>query len=329
MTHIIIPDHETSIGVAAMLDSGEVIALPTETVYGLGADATNGKAVAKIFEIKGRPEFNPLIAHVDGIRMAEEHGVFSDTTRLLAQNFWPGPLTFILPLKETSPISPLVTAGLKTIGMRMPRHKVTLSIIKDLGYPIAAPSANASGKLSPTTPEHVIQSLGYKILNIVAGGKSVVGLESTILDMTGDTPCLLRAGAITRADIEDLIGTIDDATEVTNDTAPKSPGQLLKHYAPKIPLRLNAIDINQGEALLGFGALKFIGIKGGGRINDLPEGWVLNLSPTGDLTEAASNLFSMLHKLGDSGADSIAVMNIPETGIGQAINERLQRASKS
>ena len=210
--------------------------------------------------------------------------------------------------------------------MRMPKHKTAQDIITSLNKPIAAPSANTSGQLSPTTPEHVIQSLGANLEYIVTGGKCDIGLESTILDMTGEKPCLLRAGAITREDIETLIGEIDDATTATENETPKSPGQMLKHYAPRTPLRLNAIDLNEGEALLGFGSMKFMGIKGGGKIQDLPRGHVLNLSEAGDLIEAASNLFSMLHKLDQSGAKKIAVMNIPDTGIGRAINDRLQRA---
>ena len=312
---------------AQLLSEGHTVALPTETVYGLGADATNGSAVAQIFTAKERPQFNPLICHVDSIKMAEVYADFSDTAHIIAQNFWPGPLTLILPLKENSAIHPLVTAGLKTVGIRMPKHNVMVDIITRLGKPIAAPSANTSGKLSPTTPQHVIESLDDNLDYIVTGGKSTIGLESTILDLTSDTPCLLRAGYITQEDIETLVGPIDSNIHNSNDTTPQSPGQLLKHYAPKSPLRLNAVDMNPGEALLGFGSTKFMGIKGGGSVKDLPDRHYLNLSETGDLIEAASNLFSMLHSLDTVGAHTIAVMNIPDTGIGQAINDRLKRAA--
>ena len=326
MVTIITPNAQSIADVGTLLSDGHIVAIPTETVYGLGADSTNDTAVAKIFEAKGRPQFNPLIAHVNSIDMAEHYADLSTQAKTVAQNFWPGPLTLILPLKPNSGISKLVTAGLETIGMRMPKHKTAQDIITSLNKPIAAPSANTSGQLSPTTPEHVIQSLGANLEYIVTGGKCDIGLESTILDMTGEKPCLLRAGAITREDIETLIGEIDDATTATENETPKSPGQMLKHYAPRTPLRLNAIDLNEGEALLGFGSMKFMGIKGGGKIQDLPRGHVLNLSEAGDLIEAASNLFSMLHKLDQSGAKKIAVMNIPDTGIGRAINDRLQRA---
>ncbi len=313
-----------------MLADGQIAALPTETVYGLGADATNKNAVDKIFKAKGRPDFNPLIVHVSDIQMARKIAEFNPTAELLAQTYWPGPLTFILPLNINAGIAPNVTAGLKTIGVRMPASDVTRNIIKHLGQPVAAPSANASGRLSPTKPEHVVASLGDKIDVIVTGGKSAVGLESTIIDLTGDQPALLRAGFVTGDAIERLIGqSVQDNTKQKTEDAPTAPGQLLKHYAPKTKLRLNAVDIEKGEALLAFGSVKFMGIKGGGHVRDLPISHYMNLSETGDLAEGASNLFSMLHALDQIKAPSIAVMNIPDTGIGRAINDRLTRAAES
>lgn len=313
-----------------MLQDGDIAALPTETVYGLGADAGNSAAVDKIFAAKGRPDFNPLIVHVSDTAMARDFAVFNPTADLLAQTYWPGPLTFILPLKTDAKIAPNVTAGLKTVGVRMPASEVTRQIIKSLGRPVAAPSANRSGSLSPTKPEHVARSLGENVGVIVTGGKSDVGLESTIIDLTGDTPVLLRAGFVTADAIERLIGQkVLDNTQKRVEDAPSAPGQLLKHYAPKTPLRLNAVDIEQGEALLAFGSVKFMGIKSGGHVRDLPASHYMNLSETGDLAEAASNLFLMLHALDQLDAKSIAVMNIPNTGIGHAINDRLARAAES
>ena len=313
---------------AALIEQGDLVVIPTETVYGLGANAFNEDAVAKIFETKGRPNFNPLIVHVDDVSRAENFADLNDTAPLLAQMFWPGPLTLIVPLLPDHDIAPNVTAGLKTVGIRMPAHDVALRLIEAADTPIAAPSANASGKLSPTKPEHVMESLGEACPPILIGGKSVVGLESTIVDVTGDVPKILRAGAITRGDLQSVLGDIEDMTGHHDDESPSSPGQLLKHYAPKTKLRLNAVDVSKGEALLAFGETKFMGIKGGGRIDDLPDGHMLNLSAAGDLTEAAGNLFSMLHSLDGVGAYGIAVMNIPNQGIGRAINDRLTRAAR-
>lgn len=330
MTEFLIPSPETIKRAADWLGAGNIAALPTETVYGLGADATNKSAVDKIFKAKGRPDFNPLIVHISDVEMGRKFAEFNPTADLLAQTYWPGPLTFILPLRENSDIATNVTAGLKTIGVRMPASDITRRIIAELGRPVAAPSANASGTLSPTKPEHVARSLGDNIDMIITGGKANVGLESTIIDLTGAQPVLLRAGFVTRQALQNLIGQdIIDNTNKTVETAPSAPGQLLKHYAPKTPLRLNAIDIEPGEALLAFGSVKFMGIKGGGHARDLPLSHYMNLSETGDLAEAASNLFSMLHTLDQSGAPRIAVMNIPGGGIGRAINDRLERAAKS
>ena len=311
---------------ASRLIEGELVAFPTETVYGLGADATNDRAVAKIFEAKGRPSFNPVIVHVNERSEADNFVVFDARARMLAAIFWPGPLTMILPRRDGSSLSLLTSAGLPSQAIRAPSHPVARALIKQLGKPIAAPSANASGTLSPTTPQHVAGSLGDNAGLILAGGKAAVGLESTVIDLTSEIPVLLRPGAVTLEDLKLQLGQVDVQLEAVGEN-PRSPGQLLKHYAPKTPLRLRAVDVAPGEALLGFGSLKFMGIRGGGAAQNLPDGMKLNLSETGDLTEAAANLFSMLHQLDARGAAGIAVMDIPETGLGLAINDRLRRAA--
>ena len=313
---LIIKATEENIQKAAdLLKSGKLAAFPTETVYGIGADATNDKAVAAIFEAKGRPVFNPLIVHFTNKEKAERTVVFNDKAEILADAFWPGSLTLILPRRENTDISLLCSAGLSTLAVRCPSHPIAQQFIKILGRPVAAPSANKSGSLSPTTPQHVLQSLGEKAGLILAGGKATMGLESTVVDMTGTTPVLLRPGAVTIENLQQHIGEVRVETE-TADNHPKSPGQLLKHYAPKTPLRLEAVNTTAGEALLAFGSIPFIA-----------DSTLLNLSEQGDLNEAAANLFAMLHQLDAEGHKSIAVMNIPETGLGMAINDRLRRAT--
>ncbi|MAS87582.1 MAG: threonylcarbamoyl-AMP synthase [Micavibrio sp.] len=312
---------------AQLIKDGHLVAIPTETVYGLAANALNGKAVAKIYEAKGRPNFNPLITHVANLEQAMLYGDFSDEAVNLAQQFWPGPLTIIVPQKTNSAISSLVTAGLKTIAIRVPNHPAALDLIKQSGLPLAAPSANKSGRLSSTTPAHVAEQFGDEVSMILAGGQAKSGLESTIIDMSGDTPAILRLGAITVEELEAVLGTIHKDWEAKEGHDVKSPGQLLKHYAPNTPIRLNAVDVKKGEALLGFGSLKFMGIEGGGFAKDLPETHLKNLSEERDLTEAASNLFAMLHALDKADCTAIAVMSIPNTGLGQAINDRLKRAA--
>ena len=312
---------------AERLRAGGLVALPTETVYGLGADATNDRAVAAIFEAKGRPTFNPVIVHVATRAQAEEIVDFDIRARLLAELFWPGPLTMILPRKEGSAVSLLCSAGLPTVAVRCPSHPVARQLITALGRPIAAPSANASGTLSPTTPQHVAQSLGEKAGMILAGGKAAVGLESTVVDLSGAVPVMLRPGGVTLDELQMHLGEVQVELEAVNDK-PKSPGQLLRHYAPRTALRLHAVDVREGEALLAFGSLKFMGMQGGGFAKQkLPDGWLMNLSETGDLNEAAANVFAMLHALDDCGAKTIAVMNIPDSGLGLAINDRLKRAA--
>ncbi len=291
---------------AKILADGGLVGFPTETVYGLGADATNGEAVAGIFAAKGRPRFNPLIVHVAGLEQAQQHGEFSAKARKLADAFWPGALTLVLPRRADTKLSHLVSAGLDTVALRVPSHPVARELLRLSGRPIAAPSANDSGRVSATTAAHVAQSLGGKIDFILDGGPAALGLESTVIGFDGDTPVLLRPGAIPREEIEALVGPLAAPGQTI-----RSPGQLESHYAPRATLRLNAAAARPGEVLLGFGAA-----AGASR----------NLSPRGDLKEAAANLFAMLREL-DSGAAVIAVSPIPQTGLGEAINDRLQRAA--
>lgn len=291
---------------AALLRAGELVAFPTETVYGLGADATNSDAVLKIYETKGRPRFNPLIVHVADLAMAETLVRFSPMARRLAQ-FWPGPLTLVLPRRPEAGLSDLVTAGLDTIGIRIPAHPLALELIRAAGRPLAAPSANRSGKLSPTTAAQVERSFGGSV-PVLDGGASQAGVESTILAVEGDVVTQLRAGALPRDEIEAAIGQAIAVAQ--HDAAIAAPGMLASHYAPNATLRLDADAPRAGETWLGFG----------------PGPAGANLSPSGDLREAARNLFAMLHQL-DETATRIAVAPIPRRGLGEAINDRLKRAA--
>ncbi len=322
---VVAAQEDTISEAAAILRSGGLVAFPTETVYGLGANALDGRAVARIFEAKGRPRINPVIVHVTDAAAAAKLAVMDDVASTLAAHFWPGPLTLILPRQSNCAVSELCSAGLPTLAVRAPDHPVAQSLLKAAGVPIAAPSANASGSLSPTTPAHVAESLGDALDMILAGGACAVGLESTVLDLSGDAPLILRPGAVGAADISSILGR-DVGHDPGDPHKPKSPGQLLRHYAPSTPLRLNAVDLEPGEALLAFGSDRFMGIKGGGAAKDLPEAAHRNLSETGDLAEAASNLFRMLHELDRAGCKCIAVMSIPGQGLGIAINDRLKRA---
>lgn len=301
---------------ATLIRDGELVGLPTETVYGLGADATNERAVAKIFEAKGRPKFNPLISHVTGTEEAKRYVKWNATAEKLAATFWPGPLTLVLPRIEDSPIALLTTAGLDTVAIRAPAHDMAQALIEAAGRPIAAPSANRSGAVSPTLAAHVAESLGGRVKMILDGGPCTIGVESTVLDLTAERPTLLRPGGATREAIEGVIGpvAVSDAL-LSGDAARKSPGQLASHYAPSVPVRLDATTVSADEALLAFGPS-----LAGARTT-------LNLSPSGDLTEAAANLFAHLRALDGQKPSRIAVMPIPETGLGLAINDRLRRAA--
>ena len=296
---------------AEILRGGGLVAFPTETVYGLGADATNDRAVAAIFEAKGRPKFNPLIVHVPGVADAERLVSFNPLALRLAESFWPGPLTIVLPRAGTSPISLLASAGLDTIAVRSPAHPVARELLAAVGRPLAAPSANRSGRVSPTTARHVAEDFGERIDLILDGGPTTLGLESTVIGFERDRAVLLRPGAIAREEIEKVTGPL-----LAPGHAIASPGQLRSHYAPRARLRLNAADVEPGEALLAFGP-------------DVPSGAraVRNLSSGGDLMEAAANLFAMLRELDASGTARIAVMPIPKRGLGEAINDRLIRAA--
>ena len=320
------PDHIKE--AAAHIKSGELVSFPTETVYGLGADATNDDAVRKIFTAKNRPDFNPLIVHVSDKNMAEDYAVLNDRARILMDCFWPGPLSIILKRKPDTALSEFVSGGLDTVALRAPDHSTAQDLIKAASKPIAAPSANRSGTLSPTSPQHVKQSLDGEVDIILAGGKCHIGLESTIVDMSSDIPRILRAGFILPSAISDILDEdVDVAIDHTEqDDRPLAPGQLLRHYAPQTPLRLKAIDLEKGEALLAFGPVRFMGLRDHGTI---PPEDIYNLSPDGDLTEAASNLFSLLHEIDQKGYKQIAAMDIPNKGIGVAINDRMTRAARA
>lgn len=312
MTRIRAATAEAIADAAELLRQGGLVALPTETVYGLGADARQGPAVARIYEAKGRPSFNPLIVHCAGLERAQRYAVFSSPATRLAEQIWPGALTLVLPLRRTSGLSSLVTAGLPSVALRVPAHPVARALLSEFDGPIAAPSANPSGRISPTTARHVETGLGPAVDLILDGGACPVGVESTILDMSTDTPRLLRAGGLPVEEITECLGRMP----VLGAEDPKgkitAPGQLSSHYAPRAELRLNATEFRQDETGLGFGPAP---------------GAQLNLAPDGDLRKAAANLFAMLHELDATGAQRIAVSPIPETGLGLAINDRLRRAA--
>ena len=292
------------------LRAGKLVGMPTETVYGLAGDATNSEAVAAIYALKERPSFNPLIAHIASIEMAQEQARFSPTALELARAFWPGPMTLVLPVSDTNTVCDLARAGLETQALRWPRHELAQQLIFGFGKPIVAPSANKSGKVSPTQPEHVREEFGDELPIMLDGGPSVLGLESTVLFVEDDEVTLLRPGSLARRDIEALVGPIQSALH--DDTAPKSPGMLSRHYAPKAKLRLNAASPEADETYLGFGR----------SFDHGPH----SLSESGNLQEAASNLYAMLRSL-DEISDKIAIAPIPDEGLGEAINDRLKRAS--
>jgi L-threonylcarbamoyladenylate synthase len=309
-------DENAAVEAARCLAAGGLVAFPTETVYGLGADATNGQAIARLYEAKGRPSFNPLIAHVADTAAARALGRFDDAAERLAAAFWPGPLTLVLPRTPTCPVAELATAGLDTIAVRVPAHPVARAILAAFGKPVVAPSANRSGHVSPTTAAHVLNDLRGRIELIVDGGATPVGVESTIVACLG-APRLLRPGGLARPDIERVLGVrLADAPAA--GAAPLGPGMLASHYAPRSKLRLNAETVRPGEALLAFGSKLPPGTDGAR---------VLNLSQRGDLVEAAANLFSHLRALDEAGAAAIAIMPVPREGLGEAINDRLRRAA--
>src|SRR5947207_1535483 len=311
----IVPASDSAIARAAqLLCAGELVAFPTETVYGLGGDATSEAAVARIFAAKGRPRFNPLIVHVPGLAEAEPLAVFDERARNAARRFWPGPLTLVLPRRASGGLSLLASAGLDTVALRAPAHPVAQQLLRAAGIPIAAPSANRSGRISPTTAAHVAAELGSRVALILDGGACPVGLESTILDLTGPVPALLRPGGVTLEELREVFGSI--ATPAVGEHPPRAPGSLPSHYAPSLPVRLDALEARPGEALLAFGA-------------EAPPGFaeVRWLSRSGDPTEAAANLFAALRQLDRAEFTGIAVMPIPERGLGHAINDRLRRAA--
>jgi L-threonylcarbamoyladenylate synthase len=299
---------------AAALRAGELVAFPTETVYGLGAIATNDLAVARIFEVKQRPRFNPLIVHVTGPEAARSLARWNDLADRLARRFWPGALTLVLPRVPDSPLSLLVGAGGDTVALRAPSHPVARALLEATGLPVAAPSANRAGRVSPTTAEHVAEELGDRIDWIVDGGPCPLGLESTVVDASGEAPRLLRPGAVPRQVIEAEVGALDASPSEAG--RPRSPGQLSSHYAPGRPLRLDVDRVCPDEALLAFGPMPLQGAA-----------VTSNLSPSGDLTEAAAHLFAMLRDLDQPGVTAIAVMPIPGDGLGEAIRDRLARAA--
>lgn len=292
-----------------LLQEGKLIGLPTETVYGLAALATEDQAVAQIFELKNRPIFNPLILHGASPEVFQKHVEWNDQADALATAFWPGPVTLVLPRRENSAVSLLASAGLRSLAVRIPRHPVTLTLLRELGSVLAAPSANRSGKLSPTQTHHVKSD--FPDLFILEGGPCVVGLESTIVDLTGSFPTLLRPGGVPLEALEGLLG----AFTLSSQEDIKAPGMLKSHYAPTLPLRLNAVGPHPAEGFLAFGPTIHTGNH------------VLNLSPKENLTEAAANLFKMLRLLDKECLEGIAVAPIPPQGLGRALNDRLQRAA--
>jgi L-threonylcarbamoyladenylate synthase len=322
LTTPILPAGEAAVAAAARcLAGGGLVAFPTETVYGLGADATNPAAIARLYQAKGRPSFNPLIAHVRDLAAGMRIGRFDAQAIALAKAFWPGPLTLVLSKTNDCPVAELATAGLETIAIRVPAHPLAREILRAFGGPVVAPSANLSGHVSPTTAAHVQSDLGGRIDLIVDGGAVEVGVESTIVGCF-DAPMLLRPGGVPRGEIERVLGRTlaqppDDADHESDQ--PLAPGMLASHYAPRTKVRLNAGSVEAGEALLAFGSGSVLGVDAATI--------VMNLSARGDLAEAAANLFGYLRALDAKGARAIAVMPVPHHGLGEAINDRLRRAA--
>ena len=314
-TQILRADAAAIAEAASVLRAGGLAAFPTETVYGLGARADDPRAVAALYAAKGRPSFNPLIAHVRDLEAAKRLGEFSEAALELAKKFWPGPLTIVVKASGNEAVCELARAGLDTVATRVPSHEVAQALLAEVDFPIVAPSANRSGHVSPTNAQHVADDLSGKLDLILDGGSSEGGIESTIVDFSGDTPRLLRSGGIPRAAIEKITGTLVAASK----SEVSAPGMMASHYAPRARIRLDVRDVRENEALLAFGP------KLPANANTARK--VLNLSESGDLTEAASNLYAHLRALDLVNADSIAVASIPNEGLGEAIRDRLQRAA--
>ncbi len=311
-TSLLSPDDQGLAKAGALLSQGQLVAIPTETVYGLAGDARNATAVARIYQAKGRPSFNPLIVHLPDLAAAERIAVLDPQARALAAAFWPGALTMVLPLRAGAGIASLVTAGLDTVAIRVPAHPVAQALLRRFGGPLAAPSANPSGRISPTTAQHVADSdtgLGGRIAAVLDAGACAVGVESTIIGWLDGAPALLRPGGIATEDLQAVLGRPVTTPRIDPD-APNAPGQLTSHYAPRASLRLEAQAARAGEVLIGFG----------------PMAAELSLSPTGDLTQAAARLFDLLRQA-DALGRPIAVAPVPQTGLGAAINDRLRRAA--
>ena len=299
---------------AELLRAGRLVAFPTETVYGLGADATNGQAVAAIFAAKRRPAFNPLICHLADAGSVAEFAVWNDAARTLARAFWPGALTLVLPRRDNCAIAEITCAGLDSVGLRVPSHAAAHALLAAVDRPVAAPSANRSGRISPTTAAHVAEELGDDVALILDGGPCGIGLESTVVGFQREQPVLLRPGGITLEQLQAVVGKLQAGPDggAGAPAAPSAPGQMASHYAPEKPLRLNAAQARAGEVMLGFGP----GFAG-----------PYNLSPDGDLIQAAARLFALLRHLDHGPGEAIAVAPIPERGLGRAINDRLRRAA--
>lgn len=317
-TELLRPDPDGIARAVERLQRGGLVAFPTETVYGLGADAADAVAVAGIYAAKGRPRFNPLIAHLPGLDAARLQGRLDETALRLAERFWPGPLTLVVPVAATCTVCDLARAGLDSVALRVPAHPLAEALLSSFGGPIVAPSANRSGHVSPTEAAHVLADLGGRIGAVLDGGSTRVGLESTIVACFDDEPRLLRPGGIARESLEAVLGQPLSGDADTADR-PRAPGQLLSHYAPGAAVRLDADRIRPGEAVLLFGAARPAGLE--------TAGMVLNLSPEGDLAEAAARLFAALRRLDQTNPEAIAVAPIPFEGLGEAINDRLRRAA--
>lgn len=296
---------------ARCVAAGQPVAVPTETVYGLAADATNPAAVAAVYAAKGRPSFNPLIVHVPDLAAAQRIGRFDALAQRLAAAFWPGPLTIVVPLREDAGIAALATAGLDTVALRVPAHRAMQAVLAASGKPLAAPSANPSGRISPTSAAHVAAGLGDRVALILDDGPTTAGIESTIVALTDGAVLLLRPGPITAEALSAALGVRVDTVAVTDDAAPSAPGQLTSHYAPTKPVRLNATSFAEDEFAIGFG----------------PVAGTVTLSAQGNLVEAAARLFDLLHQADASDLSRIAIAPIPDDGLGQAINDRLRRAA--